>query len=72
MASTEELTADGDAAELNVQQISDGGGAEDHAAEQAAVRAGLHAEPGITQASKRDLLHSLGSLHRRRNRRYLG
>lgn len=36
MASTEELTADGDAAELNVQQISDGGGAEDHAAEQAA------------------------------------
>lgn len=38
MASTEELTADGDGAELDVQQISDGAGAEDHAAEQASVR----------------------------------
>ena len=35
MASSEELTADGDGAELNVQQISDGG--DDHATEQAAV-----------------------------------
>lgn len=37
MASTEELTADGDGAELDVQQISDGAGAEDQAAEQASV-----------------------------------
>ena len=37
MASTEELTADGDGTELDVQQISDGAGAEDHAAEQASV-----------------------------------
>ncbi len=37
MASTEELTADGDGAELDVQQISDGAGVEDHAAEQASV-----------------------------------
>lgn len=37
MASNEELTADGDGAELDVQQISDGPGAEDNAAEQASV-----------------------------------
>ena len=38
MASNEELTADGDGAELNVQHISDGAGTEDAAAEQASVR----------------------------------
>lgn len=49
MASKEELAADGDAAELDVQQISDGVGSEDNAAEQASVRLPLHAAPKLVQ-----------------------